>query len=436
MISIVIKFIMSLILGIAGILIIQNITGTKIKFFSIKIVIHLVIFSVVSAFLHDPKYNIIYPIITYVVSVLIYSDIFNTPIAKSYILSGIMFITIALSDFLLSLILLSFVELAGARTDWIFMVLANFFVSLFAYLISSIKVYKTVFSKLSEKFDYNNEKSTYIFISISIVALLISFIGIVNNSFTFDEFIIDIISCIIVFILFAVFFGEKNKYKVLNSQYEVLYKYNTTIENWLENEHVSYHEYKNQLAYIRSIIKEKAAIKYIDSILKESIDNDPTIERQIRNVPKGGMKGLLFYKIMQAKKSEIKIDIDVSDSTREILAHTDTNKSKIICRIIGILFDNAIEAAAESQKKQISIELYLLDSNLIFVIMNTFSGNINTNKVFEKGFTTKGSGHGNGLNYAKSLIKKNNYLNLTSTIINSYFTQKLIIHLEGNKKSY
>ena len=100
-------------------------------------------------------------------------------------------------------------------------------------------------------------------------------------------------------------------------------------------------------------------------------------------------------------------------------------------RILGILLDNAIEAAVESSEKIINIEIRK-DSTRhrqLLIIENTYANkNINTEKIFEKNYSTKPKNSGLGLWEVRQILKKNNNLNLFTTKNEKFFKQQLEIY--------
>ena len=49
--------------------------------------------------------------------------------------------------------------------------------------------------------------------------------------------------------------------------------------------------------------------------------------------------------------------------------------------------------------------------NIIMVkFSNNYIGNIDTNKIFDNGYTTKGRGHGYGLSLVRDIVKNNTIL--------------------------
>ena len=100
-----------------------------------------------------------------------------------------------------------------------------------------------------------------------------------------------------------------------------------------------------------------------------------------------------------------------------------------ISRILGILLDNAIEAAEETEEKLIDIEIKSDDKKHIFIIKNSYKGtNISTTKIFEKGYSTKNRNSGFGLWNVHKILSKNTNLDLFTTIDGNMFSQKFTIY--------
>jgi len=97
-------------------------------------------------------------------------------------------------------------------------------------------------------------------------------------------------------------------------------------------------------------------------------------------------------------------------------------------RTLGILLDNAIEAAKECDEKIINLEIRKDSSRnrQILLIENTYSNkDIDTDKIFEKKFTTKEGNSGLGLWEVRQILKKNTNLNLFTSKNDKFFKQQL-----------
>ena len=104
-------------------------------------------------------------------------------------------------------------------------------------------------------------------------------------------------------------------------------------------------------------------------------------------------------------------------------------------RILGILLDNAIEAAQETDEKIINIEFKADTKKQLFIISNSCKDqNISTTKIFEKGFSTKERNSGIGLWKVHKILSKNTNADLFTTVQNNIFTQQLEIFYKAKKE--
>ena len=144
-----------------------------------------------------------------------------------------------------------------------------------------------------------------------------------------------------------------------------------------------------------------------------------------------GIYNLLTKKYYEAESKNIKINIS-------FLLDLNTLNMKIyeFARILGILLDNAIEAAAESEEKEIFIEFRddIKNSRQIFLIKNTYKDkNIDTNKIFELNISSKENHNGIGLWEVSKILKKYNNVHLNTSATEKYFSQQLEIFYQTKK---
>ena len=99
--------------------------------------------------------------------------------------------------------------------------------------------------------------------------------------------------------------------------------------------------------------------------------------------------------------------------------------------MLGILLDNAIEAASECDKKVLNISFRNDSKNNVNIIQieNTYlDKNVDIDYIFNKGITGKENHTGLGLWEVREILKKNNNINLQTTKTDEYFSQQLEIY--------
>lgn len=139
-----------------------------------------------------------------------------------------------------------------------------------------------------------------------------------------------------------------------------------------------------------------------------------------------GIYNLITKKYHEADSKNIKVNMTFS---------LDLNTLKMpiyeFARILGILLDNAIEASSESQDKTINLTFRndFKSSRQLIIIENTFiDNNLDTEKIYEKGTSSKENHTGLGLWTVRKIIKKHNNINLFTSIKNNLFSQQLEIY--------
>ena len=139
---------------------------------------------------------------------------------------------------------------------------------------------------------------------------------------------------------------------------------------------------------------------------------------------------VLATKYHKADEIGVQINLGIFIDLNEIQKHM---KIYEFTRILGILLDNAIEAAAECENKIIHVSFRKEQNRrrLLVIIDNTYKNkDINVDKIYEKDFSTKSkeTNSGLGLWEVRQILKKNNNLNLFTTKSEEFFSQQFEIY--------
>ena len=121
-----------------------------------------------------------------------------------------------------------------------------------------------------------------------------------------------------------------------------------------------------------------------------------------------------------------------SEISNMVYEEFDKLESKLyykVCKIVGILIDNAIEAAVDTKEKFILIEMFKQKNTLNIIIENSFNNSVDLNDINKKGFSTKGKNRGYGLHIVNKLVKSSDDIFFKQSISNSKFLSELKITL-------
>lgn len=429
------KIICASIMAITGYYIINVIIQNKNKKANIYNILYILILVIISVILHPIQYAGLYTITIFLLDIIIYKMIFKISLEESILSCGILMLIVSIAELIVSIIVRQFFSIHIIRTDFLISILANLSVGILCCILMNIPFIKDQLRKFYQNIIPMKMISNIIFFTLLIIEISFLFYNMaVTNLFNIN-YIINLIVIIISFIITYIFIKNKNEYKKLTDEYDTLFNYIQTFEDWIEKEQLNRHEYKNQLAVLRCLTKEKKVKDKIDEILEDNINIEGQAVTQLKSLPKGGIKGLMYYKAAIAQKNKLNLTIDVSIESKGILTKLSEKEIRILCKLIGIYFDNAIEAAGESRKKTISIEVYELKDKVNFVFSNTFKRHKNMKDRNKKGVSSKGEGRGNGLYFASKLIKDNSWLAEKQEIIDNYYIQQLFVYKQNKKGS-
>ena len=368
-----------------------------------------------------------YTMIAFLTNVLIYKIIFNNTVEKTIILTCFVMIITMVADIICCLLVLPFFDVEVLRSSWLFRIGLNIIICLISIAVYEILKKIGIIRKIDNNIFQKQEKSVATFITLTLVIFISITYNLYINFKQDDIYISNLIIVTIFLIISYIFLKDKNKFVKLSADYDNLFNYIQNFEDWIEKEQLNRHEYKNQLAVLRDITKEKKTKNKIDEILEDNINIEGGVVNQLKTLPKGGLKGLMYYKLVIAQKNKINLTVDVSIKKTTVLNKLSEKQMRDLCKLIGIYFDNAIEAARETKKRSLLIEIYELKDRVNIVFSNTFKKTKDFNKRYEKGVSSKGKERGNGLYFAKKILSKNNWVEDKQEVIDKYYIQKISI---------
>ena len=430
--EVIIKIFSFCIMPFCGFFVIKNLLGNAPGIYNFKNFLIMCLIILFNFAFYNIEYQAVITILNFCVIVIGYKYIFKLSFFDSFLLAIALMIFVFVSEIILCILILPFSEetLSDFRSS---LVLGNLLVAFISVFLSRIQYCKTLINKLLLKLEKNG-KIKIMLIACLWILLISVFCYIIFKS---QPNAIDFWSSIFVIIVFIVFmvnhFSDNNKYILLNEKFDSLYDYIQIMENHLSNEELNIHEYKNQLSVIRSMSSDKKICEYIDSLV-ENNSFCGQWGKELKNLPKGGLKGLLYYKLAQAESKGINLVIDISDKCYSYVESLTIEDVKELSRLMGIYMDNSMEALSNVEKKNLALEIYVVNDEINIAISNSIESIVELSLINKNGYTSKGKGRGRGLYLASKIIARNPNFKVTTSIINNYFIQTLTI-VNQNKKA-
>ncbi|MGP5787307.1 sensor histidine kinase [Listeria monocytogenes] len=294
-----------------------------------------------------------------------------------------------------------------------------------AGMLANLLVFSFLLRKLIEKVNISRfvEHRKYAYIIFSIVALTVlafymniyagSIAGFDGSVLKINTLIFTGYTILLIVIVTVVINTATNELKVQNQkeQLEQLQDYVnilSTLVGYIDNNDMPGLKYyfENNIVPINKTIESN---NYKISLLQ----NIHVIE----------LKGLLAVKLIRAQELKIDAILEVVEPIDKI-----SMDSIDLCKVVGILLDNAVEAALTCENPVIRIAFVKKGDSIIIVFANSLPVNMPPiYKIFEEGFSTKGEGRGLGLASLREIMKKYSHVALDTKVTDREVIQELEI---------
>ena len=302
---------------------------------------------------------------------------------------------------------------------------------LIIYILVLILKYRKITLNILEDFDKKNK----IIITLNFVfgCFNIFFQGVITAYYTdilpIQITFLNFVSLLMYFILSFFSLAKIMNLVTTTKKLESAEEYNKTLHILHDSVRGFKHDFDNIVTTIGGYIKtnDMDGLKSYYSQLEEDcskVNNLYILDPDIINNP--GVYNLITSKYNEALEKGIKVNLTVLLDLNDL--HM---KIYEFARILGILLDNAIDAASECDEKILNIVFRNESKNNrnIVLIENTYKDkDVDIEQIFNKGITGKENHTGLGLWEIRQILKKNNNVNLYTNKNEKYFSQQLEIY--------
>ena len=425
----IVIFISTLIMTFSEIICCHRVLNEKIDFKSFKI--YLIYFiSVVLIFLNYVLAANIYKVlVSFIIMMLMFFLLFKVKFKDCFIGTVILEVMTIISELLFAVIISLFhgLDANSLAQSYQGTLFTNVMISTILIMVSFLIKPHLIFKKLSKL--VSNITINKIILFFSFVILCSSFlfyISYYNKNETFT-LIVNFAITTIYFVIVVMIIIKEHNYNVVKAKYKTTLNELEEYESIINEYRIINHENQNQLNSIKGMTSNKRVREYIDEILNNKNKKNELILKQALLIPTGGLRGLIYSKLVIMKNKNINYNLHVDKKINIKLTKNISTKTMLnVCQIIGVYLDNAIEAVENLKQKNILINIYKED-DIVIEIINNKENYVDINKVDKAGYTTKEGIHGYGLSLVSKILKEDPKLINEREITQNTFKQKLII---------
>lgn len=307
--------------------------------------------------------------------------------------------------------------------------------SIYAFLFGIYKLIQYLKFNIN-MLDYISIKSKHTLILNAIIAMLVIFIQIYLIVFYNDKLptfiiLINIISLIAYFTISIYSLVKTMKLEKTTADLEQEKLYNKTLQILHDNVRAFKHDFSNIIAGIGGYIATKdmdGLEKYYKQLLQDcnQVNNLSSLSPDSINNP--AIYTVLANKYYKADSLGIKINLETFVDFNSL--HMGIYE---FTRVLGILMDNAIEAASECDKKIINVIIRndVQCNRQLLIIENTYNNkDVDIDRLPEKGYSTKPNNTGLGLWEVNKIIKRHKNLACFTSKTPEFFKQQFEIYNE------
>lgn len=148
---------------------------------------------------------------------------------------------------------------------------------------------------------------------------------------------------------------------------------------------------------------------------------------ELNNIGDSALRSVLMDKAIKAESFDLNLTLDIKDYIDQLPV-----PMLDLIRMTNIIFDNALEGAYESHKKEVVISVIELPTQYVIVAKNSRKRQkLNLDDVYKVGYSTKGKRRGLGLPTVKKIIDSYDNTMLDTEISEDFFTQVISIDKKG-----
>ena len=419
----------------------HKLQGTKVNWRSYKIYLIYIIFIILS-FLGSSLTNayIRMPILL-VIWTILYVFLFNVSIREALV----SVIEVQIITLILEVICMIFlmgvlqIDIQVLQSNLFLKLLPNLGMGVLTYIVFLFKFPIYIRENIIKFIKHLNSRYVALYLILLMICINVMMAVIYYENTTIIIIIMECIVLSIYTVISILMLKEKNTSEIYRIGYEEQQKALQDNVLLLDQECMKNHENVNQLYTIEGLARNndtKGILEYIGVVIKEKKQEDNTLTRRIKRIPLATIQGLIYPKLGIMKDNDIDFQVVLARNIKEFdFTKVDMKTNMELCKILGVLIDNAIDEVTKLEDRKIKLELFCKNGDLHIDVSNNY-GKLLDN-MDEVGVTSKEGLHGYGLGIIAQITKQNPKLHNQKKINANRFHQIVIVSnsIDNKKKN-
>lgn len=245
------------------------------------------------------------------------------------------------------------------------------------------------------------------------------------------------LSAILIFYNMYDILKKNHELSLQQAQSAIMQDYACHMESLYEDVRVFRHDYQNILATMRIYIDKENVKDLKDYFYKTILHSAPVLSDdgftlgRLHLLEDGAVKSLFYTKIVAILNHDIRLKLEITENVPVLPMDSIT-----LCRILGILLDNALEASLVSAEKSLQITIVATDSSVLFSIANSTPPlPVPMAALLKRGYSSKEGHDGLGLATVKELLDSISCAELSTKYDGFVFCQTLEVLRHSGKGS-
>ena len=419
----------------------HKLQGTKVNWRSYKIYLIYIIFIILS-FLGSSLTNayIRMPILL-VIWTILYVFLFNVSIREALV----SVIEVQIITLILEVICMIFlmgvlqIDIQVLQSNLFLKLLPNLGMGILTYIVFLFKFPIYIRENIIKFIKHLNSRYVALYLILLMICINVMMAVIYYENTTIIIIIMECIILSIYTVISILMLKEKNTSEIYRIGYEEQQKALQDNVLLLDQECMKNHENVNQLYTIEGLARNndtKGILEYIGVVIKEKKQEDNTLTRRIKRIPLATIQGLIYPKLGIMKDNDIDFQVVLARNIKEFdFTKVDMKTNMELCKILGVLIDNAIDEVTKLEDRKIKLELFCKNGDLHIDVSNNYGKFLDN--MDEVGVTSKEGLHGYGLGIIAQITKQNPKLQNQKNINANRFHQIVIVSnsIDNKKKN-